>query len=104
MKSASASDASLPLAILERIDQVCLQFEAAWKRGEPIRIEQYLGENRGTERSRLLRELLALELDYRTRQGQRPTEDEYRGRFPEDTRSISRYENRCRQSLHRISL
>src|SRR5574340_1141728 len=76
-------DYSLPLAGKERIDEVCAAFERAWQRGERPRIEEYLGATAGPERSGLLRELLLLELDYRQRGGERPTQQEYLARFPE---------------------
>ena len=35
---------SLPLPVVERIDRVCLEFEAAWQRGHVPQVEDYLGE------------------------------------------------------------
>ena len=67
-----AKDESLPLTVAERIDRVCLDFEAAWKAGRTPRIEDYLGDAQGAERRGLLRELLLLELDYRFQSGQTP--------------------------------
>ena len=55
--------ASLSLATLERIDRVCLEFEAAWKRDEKPRVEDHLGSAQGAERRELLRELLLLDLE-----------------------------------------
>ena len=75
---------SLPLAALERIERVCLQFEAAWKEGHKPRIEDYLGEVQGPERRELLRQLLLLDEDYRRQQADQPTVEEYRARFPDD--------------------
>lgn len=57
-------DETFPFSVLER---VCLEFEGAWKSGQTPRIEDYLGEAEGRERSRLLRELLHLELEYPSR-------------------------------------
>ena len=34
---------ALPLAVLDQIDRICDRFEAAWKAGEPPRIEEVLG-------------------------------------------------------------
>jgi serine/threonine protein kinase len=76
---------TLPLAAERRIDRVCLEFENAWKSGEPPQIEQHLGTTPRPERDRLLRELLLLELDYRSRAGERPAAEEYHSRFPEET-------------------
>jgi WD40 repeat protein/predicted Ser/Thr protein kinase len=77
--------ASLPLATLERIDCVCLEFEAAWKRDEQPRIEGYLGATQGLERRELLRELLLLDVDYRRHRGEIPTIAEYQRRFEKDS-------------------
>jgi WD40 repeat protein/tRNA A-37 threonylcarbamoyl transferase component Bud32 len=84
-----AKDESLPLPALERIDRVCLEFEAAWQAGEPPQIESVLGDTPEPERSALLRELLLLELDYRGRSDEQPTPDEYQARFPRDSRLVS---------------
>lgn len=64
---------SLPLPALERIEKVCLRFEAAWKQGDKPRIEEYWDAAQGAERRELLRELLLLDLDYCNRSGQQPT-------------------------------
>ncbi len=79
-----STEFSLPLPVLERIDNRCLEFEAAWKAGEAPRIEDYLGDAQGAERGELLRQLLLLDLDYRRLQAEEPTEEEYRGRFSDD--------------------
>ncbi len=79
-----STEFSLPLPALERIDKRCLEFEAAWKAGEAPRIEDYLGDAQGAERGELLRQLLLLDLDYRSHQADQPTVEEYRGRFSDD--------------------
>jgi O-acetyl-ADP-ribose deacetylase (regulator of RNase III)/tRNA A-37 threonylcarbamoyl transferase component Bud32 len=66
-----------------RIDAVCQSFEEAWKAGQRPRLEDYLGSAEGPERRALLRELLSLEWEYRTRIGEQPTAEEYRTRFPD---------------------
>jgi tRNA A-37 threonylcarbamoyl transferase component Bud32 len=71
-------------ALLRHVDQVCEAFEAAWQRGEEPRLEDYLGNAAGAERLKLLQELLRLDLDYRGQNGDRPTREEYRRRFPTD--------------------
>jgi len=87
--SHGADDPSLSLPTLERIDRICLDFESAWKEGNQPRIEDFLEGTVGSERDQLLRELLLLDLDYRTRQGERPLVDEYRSRFPDDGEVIA---------------
>ena len=74
-------DASLSPLMIHRMDEVCDRFEAAWKAGLRPRIEDYLEETAGPERSVLWHDLLVLELVYRRRQGERPTPEEYRARF-----------------------
>jgi tetratricopeptide (TPR) repeat protein len=67
------------------LDDVCRRFEEAWKAGTgaPPPVEEYLGELPEPWRPALLRELLLLDLDYRWLRGERPTAEEYEGRFPE---------------------
>jgi WD40 repeat protein/tRNA A-37 threonylcarbamoyl transferase component Bud32 len=84
-----SDEVSLPLPALERIESVCLEFEAAWKKGSNPRIEDYLGSAQGPERTELLRELLLLDLDYRTCSDRQPTPDEYQARFPLDSQLVS---------------
>lgn len=78
-------DRSLSLRALERINRVCIEFEAGWKRGERPRIEDSLGDATGQERSELLRELILLDIDYRRKRGEKPRPEEYENRFPDCT-------------------
>jgi serine/threonine protein kinase len=73
----------LPLPDEREVDAVCLRFEAAWQAGQRPRIEDYLGQTPEPARSALLAELLRLELEYRGRNGEQPTEEEYRTRYPD---------------------
>ena len=75
-------DASLSPSMINGMDDACDRFEAAWKAGLRPQIEDYLEETAGPERSVLWHELLVLELVYRRRQGEQPTPEEYRARFP----------------------
>jgi formylglycine-generating enzyme required for sulfatase activity len=68
---------SLPLALLLRVDEVCLRFEAAWRAGEQPCIKDYLEGKAEPEYSLLLRQLLLLELEYRDRR-EPPLLEEYR--------------------------
>jgi len=79
---------SLTPTAAERLDQVCDRFEAAWQSGQSPRVEDYLPAATGPERGVLFRQLLLLELDYRTRRGHRPGVAEYRQRFPDEGRTI----------------
>src|SRR4051812_27496849 len=74
---------SLPLSVAERIDEVCMRFEAAWQAGQGPRIEDFLGAAAGSEREALLRELLRVEVEYRLARGDRPKVRDYESRFPE---------------------
>jgi serine/threonine-protein kinase len=80
-----SDDGRRPASMLERVDQVCDRFEAAWvaagSTGQRPRIEEYLGDTTEPERSELLRELLALELAYRRDGDEKPTLQEYQLRF-----------------------
>src|SRR3954465_13629156 len=58
------------------------RFEAAWRTGQRPRIEDYLSAVGETQRTALLRELLASELEHRLRKGERPDSREYLERFP----------------------
>ena len=79
---------TLPLSGSRRVQEACERFEAAWRAGGRPRIEDHLGEAAGRERSVILIELLALDLEMRVGLDERPTAAEYRARFPEHVRAI----------------
>src|SRR5262245_34935381 len=79
---------STTLRMADRVDRVCDRFEAAWRAGEHPAVEDYLGEAAGAERSALLRELIAADLEWRRRAGERPDPVSYRARFPQDAEVI----------------
>jgi serine/threonine-protein kinase len=54
-----------PLDVALRVHAVCRRFEVAWRTGTPPRVEDYLGELPEAERPALLRELQALDDEYR---------------------------------------
>jgi eukaryotic-like serine/threonine-protein kinase len=72
-----------------RLDAACDRFEAAWKKGQRPRIEDFLGEATVSERPEWLQALLDVELDCRRAAGEAPTPDEYRRRFPEHPQLIA---------------
>jgi serine/threonine-protein kinase len=72
-----------------RVDRTCLRFEASWKTGGRPHLEDFLGDTEGAERTVLLRELLLLELTYRSQRGERWQPDDYRARFAEDLPLLS---------------
>ncbi len=71
-----------PLSQVQRIDQVCDQFEAAWKAGPRPRFDDFLAEVPPAHGPDLLRELLILDLDYRRQLGESPTLEQYRSEYP----------------------
>ena len=72
---------ALSATLVEHVDEICDRFESAWKKGLRPRIEEYLGVDREPARSVLLRELLAAELDWRERLGEKPSREEYMSRL-----------------------
>lgn len=94
----------LTIEALERIDDLCADFEQQWRSNQRPSIESMLAKGplggeladsdaseSGTtavERVALLSELVVLEIDYRRRLGETPTKQEYLDRFPEDAQAI----------------
>lgn len=80
----------LPIAALERIDDLCAEFERKWQANDPPPIESLLtAELTAIERDALLVELIVLDVDYRRRRGEKPSQQEYVERFPDDAEAIS---------------
>lgn len=76
-------DQALPLAVVQEIDRRCEQFEQVLRSGTTAKIENHLDGVVGPERAALLRELLALEFEYRAGRGELPSREEYLARFAE---------------------
>src|SRR5262245_52328452 len=68
------------------VDRACDAFEKAWKAGQRPSIKEVLAEAPAGNalRTKLLRELLALEVNYRRQRGELPKLEEYRNLFPND--------------------
>src|SRR3712207_3965824 len=79
------SDDSLPIEDHERLIAACDRFAEAWQSDAGTQIEDVLLESPEGLRPRLLRDLIALEIELRRGRGDRPAPEEYRVRFPEDT-------------------
>jgi hypothetical protein len=62
------------------IDQTCDRFDAEWRAGRRPRVEDFLAGCAVEALPRLLRQLLLLELEYRSKNGEKPTRDDYRRR------------------------
>lgn len=73
----------------QQIDMICDEFEAAWREGTAARPEDYLSRLDSSQRATLLRELLALEIDYRRRRGETIEPAELLQRFPEHAAIVS---------------
>ncbi len=86
----SVRQKKLPIAALERIDDLCAEFERQWQSNEPPTIESMMaGDVTDVEREVLLAELFVLEVDYRRRRGDTPTKQEYLDRFPDHAKAIN---------------
>src|SRR4051812_31248856 len=78
----------LPVPLARELDRVSDRFEKAWREGHRPRLEDFLGDAPEPLRSALLRELVRLDGYYRRRAGERPTAEEYQGRFPADAELV----------------
>jgi formylglycine-generating enzyme required for sulfatase activity/tRNA A-37 threonylcarbamoyl transferase component Bud32 len=74
--------ADLPLNVRFRVDELCTSFESSWRKGDRPSLEHFLDRVDGAYRPALLSELLPLELEYRRRFGESPSDGEYNDRFP----------------------
>jgi eukaryotic-like serine/threonine-protein kinase len=82
MSDATWGSTQLTGAQARHINAVCTGFEAAWQAGSWPRLEDHLGGGAGPEYALLLRELIALDVYYRHREGEATVPAEYQGRFP----------------------
>jgi hypothetical protein len=76
-----AGDPATPPADVT-IDAICDRFEAAWKRGDELRIEELLQEIEEELSPDALRNLLQVELELRYARGDASALEDYRQRFP----------------------
>jgi WD40 repeat protein len=80
---------TVPLPLARVLDRACDEFEAAWKAAGPRgkdrpQLPPFLGPLQGEERAALLKELVALDVAYRRRLGEKPAPADYRRAFPND--------------------
>jgi eukaryotic-like serine/threonine-protein kinase len=73
----------ISLSQANRVNDACERFEAEWRLGNRPEIEAALAEGLDRDRRGLFPELLALEIELRQGQGERPDPAEYLARFPE---------------------
>ncbi len=72
------------LEVLRQIDEACTNFERSLRRGELLSIEEIVAKASPDTRQQLLRDLLILEMEYRSKNGESPSLDQFRQRFPND--------------------
>jgi serine/threonine-protein kinase len=78
-----AESAESSLTQARWLDQVCNQFEQAWREGPRPCIEDFLAGLQPAQRSALLRELILLDIYYRREHGEMPRVEDYGQRFPD---------------------
>ncbi|HVX16230.1 MAG TPA: protein kinase [Pirellulales bacterium] len=83
------ADDSLQTTPVTRIDPLCRQFEASWRRGEKPSIELVLAQVPAVDRGPLFAELLRIELALRQESGESPRAWDYSDRFPEHAARIA---------------
>lgn len=76
-------DAMWTVADLKRIDTVCEEFEQSWKAGAPLDLMPLIAGGDAASSRLLFRELLAIDLEYRIRRGERPSAQKLCEEFPE---------------------
>ena len=67
----------LPIDALSSIDDICVEFESVWMKGDRPRVADFLSRAKAEEKSAVLSELLLLDIDYRTKQGETPRATDY---------------------------
>jgi len=73
---------STPLSQLRHYDRIYDQLEAVWKAGNRPQLDDFLNQVLPAEQPLLLRQLLALDLDWRRRRGESPTLETCRAEYP----------------------
>ncbi|MCA9170052.1 MAG: protein kinase, partial [Planctomycetales bacterium] len=83
MSSSGDNPDQLPLEALSVIDDLCLEFEDAWRAGQRPLVPSYLGRCGSSQRAMVFRELIILDIDYRRRAGETPQATDYAGMLPD---------------------
>ena len=99
----NVTDTPLPPQLLRTIDPVCDAFERAWKQGERPVLEDRLGNVVEAVRSVLLAELIRIELEWRFRRGEQPSDAEYRTRFPSCADRLEDWLNEAQDSAELLT-
>ena len=72
----------MSVLLARRVNHACERYEASWKDGTGVSIEEVLDSMTEPEWSAAFAELLALDLELRIGRGERPRREDYAGRFP----------------------
>src|SRR5215471_13520539 len=72
-----------------RVDRACDRFEKAWQAGQPPVLTAIVEDVDSPAGQILLCELLKIELAYRARRGEQPTQEEYQAIFPKHANLIA---------------
>lgn len=87
--------AALPLAVAQRIDELCCEFESSWQNKTPGSIDDLLLCVEAKHRGELLSELLLLEFHYRPLTQPEIAINDYCRRFPEHQERIEQAWRDC---------
>ncbi len=87
--------AQLPLSAARQLDEICEQFEQDLRAARDVSIESLLQRRPEQERPALLRELLALEFEYRQARGEPICSETYEARFPGNRQLIAMLIDEC---------
>ena len=91
--------------LFEEVESLSREFQRCLRRGEPVRIEDYVTKIDAVARATLFKDLLQLELRFRCTRGDTPTSDEYIRRFPEFGKQIRQaFLEPSRSSVDRIEV
>jgi hypothetical protein len=88
-ESQSRSSESIGVSALGRLVEACEQFETEWRNGRNPRIETYLDWVEPSEREKLLRELLTIEIELRRQSGEKPQPEQFLARYPDWAEAIT---------------
>ncbi|MDR1491747.1 MAG: serine/threonine protein kinase [Planctomycetaceae bacterium] len=92
---------SISSPYMKQIDEVCDDFESAWRRGSRIRIESCLRLVPEPARADLLRELLEIEIALRAQNGESLLFEQYLSRFPEHSELVKKILH-CHNNARRL--
>ncbi len=79
---------SLSATQAEEMDRACDRFEGEWRAGARPNLAAYLAGPSGPVRGALVRELIAVDLAWRERAGERPLAEDYLQPFPSDADAV----------------